>query len=359
MTPQDSSRSCRHWEAIPLPTLYQSFLQRGFQEDLQNDRHSCIECKDYVPLKDLWVCIYCAANGSAAREALLCGKNVQKHSEKHSSEHPLAMNLESREIWCYECNTDVPDYSGDASSLKPAQCLPQRIRACLDGENPLKTEDEVLETDNTVDVLEHYANPQGGQIGLANLGNTCFFNSSVQALMHCPPMIGYFLTMKHSPIDEKTHPRQILANEVSTLMLKCWSGRYSVCVPNAMLRAVLMINPYFRGYGQHDAQELLRCLLDSLHEGLQIRCEYDYLKPHSNDTREVSPAATANDGHMNGHAKRTDEKVKPRPYHEPASIISDIFQGIRLPRDLPNFVDSDNSQHMQSTHLHVVTFSFS
>jgi ubiquitin C-terminal hydrolase len=41
----------------------------------------------------------------------------------------------------------------------------------------------------------------GGKVGLDNLGNTCYMNSSLQALLHTAPLVEYFLT--------KTHLREI------------------------------------------------------------------------------------------------------------------------------------------------------
>ena len=72
------------------------------------------------------------------------------------------------------------------------------------------------------------------------------------------------------------------------------------------------LNPYFRGYGQQDSQEFLRCMLDNLHE--ELREEVPLAPPPP----EI--------GNGNGHAGRGSEEPRTRF----RSIVSDTFEGTLL-----------------------------
>ena len=100
-------------------------------------------------------------------------------------------------------------------------------------------------------------------------------NSALQALLHTPPLIAFLSHMSHIPLDSI---RQRLIADFSILLQKVWSGHYSLVAPGDLLRDVVFINPFFRGYGQHDAQELIRCVLDQIHEGLKRCEEYEYTR---------------------------------------------------------------------------------
>ena len=104
---------------------------------------------------------------------------------------------------------------------------------------------------------------------------SCFMNSALQALLHTPPLIAFLSHMSHIPLDSI---RQRLIADFSILLQKVWSGHYSLVAPGDLLRDVVFINPFFRGYGQHDAQELIRCVLDQMHEGLKRCEEYEYTR---------------------------------------------------------------------------------
>ncbi|KAF5179141.1 Ubiquitin carboxyl-terminal hydrolase [Thalictrum thalictroides] len=111
---------------------------------------------------------------------------------------------------------------------------------------------------------------RGGLSGLQNLGNTCFMNSSVQCLVHTPPLVEYFL---HDYSDEINKQNPIgmqgeLAIAFGELLRKLWSSGRAPIAPREFKTKLARFAPQFSGYNQHDSHELLAFLLDGLHEDL-------------------------------------------------------------------------------------------
>jgi ubiquitin C-terminal hydrolase len=110
-----------------------------------------------------------------------------------------------------------------------------------------------------------------GIVGLQNLGNTCFMNTSLQCISNCWELINYFLRNCYKTDLNEKNPigtGGVLARAYANLVKNIWYGGKGVYSPWNFKRALATFQPMFSGYQQHDTQEFLNYLLDGLHEDL-------------------------------------------------------------------------------------------
>ncbi|XP_033759609.1 uncharacterized protein LOC117341858 [Pecten maximus] len=110
------------------------------------------------------------------------------------------------------------------------------------------------------DQIDSTAKP--GQCGIYNLGNTCFMNAGLHCLMNTAPIIKYFLDQYSC--DTKFGPS--LAAHFYWLACKYWSGSYAIIHPGDFKTCLGTFHSQFEDYRQHDCQEFLALMLDTLHE---------------------------------------------------------------------------------------------
>jgi len=113
------------------------------------------------------------------------------------------------------------------------------------------------------------------------MGNTCFLNSALQALLRCPPLLTHFLTYD-VPIREPSNKKDIVS-AFNTLLRDFWSvvpkpGQRPSLAPGGFLGSLYKVlrdaddDWHSRGR-QSDASEAISKLLEYLHDAMYYKVE--------------------------------------------------------------------------------------
>ncbi len=98
--------------------------------------------------------------------------------------------------------------------------------------------------------------------GLDNLGNTCYFNCSLQCLLQVPQLSNYMILRNYAGDNE-------FAKEYQGMVRKVWLKGSGSVNPDKLLELFRLRYPQFRTDNQHDSQEAFLCLLDILDNSLR------------------------------------------------------------------------------------------
>ncbi|KAL2622195.1 hypothetical protein R1flu_002400 [Riccia fluitans] len=105
-----------------------------------------------------------------------------------------------------------------------------------------------------------------GLRGLNNLGNTCFMNSVLQALLHTPPLRNYFLSDRHNrTICQQRAAHLCLGCDMDTIFSAAFSGERSPYSPAQFLYSWWRHAANLAGYEQQDAHEFFISTVDGIH----------------------------------------------------------------------------------------------
>ncbi|KAE9413545.1 hypothetical protein Angca_005155 [Angiostrongylus cantonensis] len=250
-----------------------------------------------------WFCLHeeCL---KAERLTTLCGshRGENRHASAHFEAYPnhcILCNLRNSRLCCMKCAAEI--YKD--SNIPPMDVEIQRALMPLERGNAQSSSTPSTKVVNKKDSTHdrQAAQTRGrsigsfavinrplakdvdddfdldfpkGLTGLYNLGNTCYFNASIQVLSNCPPFSDYFRDKEDLRPYATREP--LVAHTMAQLIQKLWSDKREPAVfPKVLLARVRDSYPQFRGWIQQDAQELIRCLLELLHSEL-AQPVYDY-----------------------------------------------------------------------------------
>lgn len=126
-------------------------------------------------------------------------------------------------------------------------------------------------------------------VGLNNLGNTCFFNASVQCLARVMPLTNFILSSQFesqiNPNNPKSSKGRIANSYRNFLQDMCKGSSTGSRDPSDLRRSIVSKFKRFANFGQHDSQELLCSLLDGLHEDMN---QSSYAKGRENKDNVIN-----------------------------------------------------------------------
>ena len=122
-----------------------------------------------------------------------------------------------------------------------------------------------------------------GVIGLKNIGNTCYLNTSIQCLSNLTLLTEYFLSNKYiNDLNNRCNETDgiktndiMISKEYAKLIKAMWTSNCSI-EPRSFHELIQKSDNKFEGFEQQDSQELLVLILDNLHEGLKYDVEITY-----------------------------------------------------------------------------------
>ncbi|XP_063747029.1 ubiquitin carboxyl-terminal hydrolase 1 isoform X2 [Eleginops maclovinus] len=228
-------------------------------------------------------------------------------------------------------------------------------------------------------------------VGLNNLGNTCYLNSILQVLYHCPGLregIKKLYNLSKSTdkpkeetdqieesedVSEALPPQLKLLGSFNSLITSVQQLQSSFLLnpdsftegelatpPRKILHTLRQLNPMYEGYLQHDAQEVLQCILGYIQEACDtIRKQLKTEDPEESEVKpengvdlgsssSVAESPAEEDGLVSGKRKSDTEvgnaKKKPKSLKSKKSDAVDNRPLTRSKRKSSSDITVDNDQ---------------
>ncbi|CDP07897.1 unnamed protein product [Coffea canephora] len=229
----------------------------------------CSFCSGYQGR--LYLCLICSS-------VTCCLSPGSDHTLLHSQSfdgHEIAVDLERAELYCSVCCDQVYDPDFDKVVMcKHMMELPRSengdLRLCKRKRLNFGIDLDLRNVKRLVSSRDQWSEscfPLGLR-GLNNLGNTCFMNSVLQALLHAPPLRNYYLSGRHNRemCRKRSNDRLCLPCDIDVIFSAVFSGDRTPYSPAQFLYSWWQHSENLANYEQQDAHEFFISMLDRIHE---------------------------------------------------------------------------------------------
>jgi hypothetical protein len=173
--------------------------------------------------------------------------------------------------------------------------------------------------------------------GLVNLGNTCWFNSAIQALFHVPPLTQRLRDDPYTGACDVTREYSGVVNELLR------PSDDTPVAPTALLAAFRRRFTAFDNRRQHDAAEALVLLLDVFEASLGKPFVHGVFQGHTTQTvTYLKPSSTSL---CSVSTRHTPFVSFPLNVNEPGWTIDELLEEAAAPSLIQGYVDDDGTVH--------------
>ncbi|KAL4240499.1 Ubiquitin carboxyl-terminal hydrolase 42 [Mactra antiquata] len=231
---------------------------------------------------------------------------------------------------------------GKYTNLATTKYVPQKSPSCSDnsgndGEG-LPQPKEIIFKEPLVYTWKFYKGA-----GLLNPFNSCFLNSTLQCLIHTPPLASYLMSGHHGTQCRVVNREKCILCNLQFLTKRVLSGNVDVISPKWFNNNLQYIGRHFRSGRQEDAHEFLRLSLEKMQKCALIG--YNHLDRYSKDTTVINKIFG---GYLRSQVICSRCHGKSNTYDPLLDISLDIKSADHLERALQQFVaperlDLDNA----------------
>ncbi|KHN79218.1 Ubiquitin carboxyl-terminal hydrolase 22 [Toxocara canis] len=192
-----------------------------------------------------------------------CIQHMRAHLKDKG--HSFAFSVQTGFVYCKRCGDFVYDRRMERARREAENAARRSLSLstrCL--WHPDRALVETLTCEPSM-MTRFTRNTSRGLRGLVNLGNTCFMNSIIQAMVHTPHLKDYFMTDQHRCLTPSHPNSQCLMCELSNTFQEFYKGDVTPYKPHRFLNLVWTHARHLAGYEQQDAHEFFIAALDVLH----------------------------------------------------------------------------------------------